>query len=171
MQTQSTVELFASMAADFERLRAGEELDFQATHEASVRAIGAIPVLIETFRRFEDSTLTGYLNLLAFAWEDLPFSAWREILRGIDGSTAAIYQFVWFSSQLLRLDVLVVIRSDAQLSSAAKDFVAFEFRGGAPMGGDLESEMLAEIGVDAPAMWRRLASEGAPMKIKPNEMK
>jgi hypothetical protein len=166
MQDPSAAQLLSDIQSDIDQWKSGEEIDFERKYEAPIRSIGAIPFLTKLFRGFEGSTLSGYLNALTFLWKDLPFSAWQEVLYGIADSTQAIYQFVWFAAPFLGLDVLSMIRTDPKVDDTAREFIRGEFPSGAPKaGGSWEREVLENSGVDPVALWRRLAAEGAPMKV------
>jgi hypothetical protein len=166
MPDESVVKLLSEMKSDVDLYQSGEEIDFQGKYAAALLSLGAIPFLTQLFRRFEDSTLSAYLSAVTFLWKDLPFQAWQEILYRISDSTQAIYQFVWFASPFLGLDILSMIHTDANVDDRARAFVSLEFpRGAPPPGRSWEREVLENSGVDPVAMWRRLASEGAPMKI------
>ena len=171
MQDTSAGQLLTDIESDIDKWKAGEEVDFQGKYEAAIQAISPIPFLTELFRRFEGSALSGYLLALPFLWKELPFSAWQEILRRISDNTQATYQFVWFASPFLGLDILSMIQSDPKVNDTAREFVCGEFPSGAPKaGGSWEMEVLENSGVDARALWKRLGDEGAPMKVVVSEL-
>lgn len=163
---EAAAQLFFDISLDIEKWRSGDEIDFQGKYEAAIRSSGAIVFLTELFRRFEGSALLACLNAVTFLWKDLAFCSWREVLLGIDDSTQAIYQFVWFAARFLGIDILSMIQMDPDVNETAKVFVRAEFPSGAPhAGGSWEREALENTGVDAVALWKRLAAEGAPMKV------
>jgi hypothetical protein len=171
MHDDSAAPFLSDLASDIERWKSGEEIDFQGKYEAAMRSFGAVPFLTDLFRRFEGSTLSGYLNAATFLWKDLPFPAWQEVLYRIADSNQAIYQFVWFAAPFLGLDVLSMIGTDPRVDDTAREFVRGEFPSGAPKAGrSWEREVLEDNGVDPVAMWRRLAAEGAPMKVDLSEL-
>jgi hypothetical protein len=167
----SATALLSAMKPDLDLWASGEELDFEAKYGSAIHTIGAVQFLTAVFRTAEGSTLSGYLSAVAFLWKDLPFSAWQDILYGISGSNQAVYQFVWFASPFLRMDVLSMIRSDPKVEDSAREFIRLEFPSGAPAPArNWEREVLRNSGIDPMALWRRLASEGAPMKIDLSEL-
>lgn len=160
--------LFPPLLSDLAHWRAGQDIDFKARHAASVQALGQARTMVELFRRLEDSVLSDALYATGFVWQDLAFATWRDVLREISDSRQAVYQFVWFAAQFLGLDVLAMIADDPAVHDTAKDFVRHEFPSGAPRaGGHWERDAMEAVGIDAVTMWRRLAAEGAPMKIDP----
>jgi hypothetical protein len=161
----SATNLLSEMKSDIDLYKSGEEIDFAGKYATSLLSIGAVPVLTELFRSFEDSTLFAYLSAVPFLWKDLPFSAWKQILYRISDSTQAIYQFVWFAAPFLGIDVLSMIDADPHVDERARAFVRLEFPRGAPPSRNWEREVLENSGVDPVLLWRRLASEGAPMKV------
>jgi hypothetical protein len=164
--------LVSDMKPDIDRWIAEEEFDFQSKYDAAIQSVGPIPFLAELFRRFEDSALTTYLGATAFLWKDLPFLAWKAILYRISDSGQAVYQFVWFAASFLGLDISSIIRTDPNVDGSARELISVQFPGGAPKsGGAWERQVLEDNGVDPLAMWRRLASEGAPMKIDASALK
>ncbi len=158
--------LFSDLLDDLARWRAGEDIDFQTRYEASVRTLGPVRMVVELFRRLEDSVLLDALYATGFVWKDFDFWTWRDVLRSIADSRQAVYQFVWFAAPFLGLDVLAMVADDPAVDDTAKDFVRYEFPSGAPRaGGVWERNAMDAVGIDAVAMWRRLAAEGAPMKV------
>jgi len=165
-QENQVAKLLADLGRDLEEARrSGADLDLRARYEPQIRSLGPIDVLTELFLNHEDTRLMRYLYPLAFFWKDVSFSQWQEVLRRISGSTQAIYQFVWFASPYLGLDVFSMIHGDPEVQDSAKEFVSRHFPRGAPRGGSHEQEVMEDIGIDPVAMWRRLAHEGAPMKV------
>jgi len=103
---------------------------------------------------------------LPFAWKDLPFSSWKEILYRISSNDQAAYQLVWFIPEFLGIDVVSLIRNDPRVNETAREVVRVHFPGGGPGAGTAwTKDLLHDNGVDQPALWRRLAAEGAPMKV------
>jgi hypothetical protein len=99
-------------------------------------------------------------------WTNLPFQAWQEVLRRISGHSPAIYQFVPFASRFLGLDMVRMIQDDPQVEEVGRAFAAYNFpNGGPPPGSEWVRERLAELGVDQAQLLRRLAAEGAPMRL------
>jgi len=170
MPDDSTAKLFSDMKLYLDQWDSEDEIDIQSRFGVAIQSIGPIPFLTDLFRSFEGSTLSAFLCAVAFLWKDIPFSSWKEVLYRISDSTQAIYQFVWFASQTLSVDILSMIQTDPNVNDKARDFVALHFPSGAPRGGIFEREMLENDGVDPIALWRRLASEGAPMKSDPSEL-
>jgi hypothetical protein len=169
-RADAAAELLSSMKSDIDRWRSGDEIDFQARYESALQSAGVIPVLSAAFLRYEDSTLSGYLNVLTFFWKDLPYTAWIEILYRISESRQAVYQFVWFASRFLRIDIVSIIGSDPKVHDTARELIKVDFPKGAPGYSNWEKEVLEDHGVDPIAMWRRLESEGALMRVAPYEL-
>jgi hypothetical protein len=166
---EAAKELIQRMQSDIDHYgwsAAGDEIDLEAKYRATIEEVGAVPFLAELFLQFGDSTLASWLMFLSFAWKDLPFTAWKEVLYRISWNDPAGYQFVWFATQNLGLDIRRIIRQDPHVDEVARDLVARVFSGrSSPPGSRATIEALAEHGVDAVRMWRRLASEGAPMAV------
>lgn len=162
--------LFFDMKSDLDQWSSEEEIDFAGRYGAAIQSMGAIPFLTEAFRRFEGSTLLAYLGAATFVWKDLPFSAWKEVLHRISDSSQAVYQYVRFTSPFLGIDILSMIRTDPNVHDNARELITLDFPNGAPRGGTWEREILENSGVDPVAMWRRLASEGAPMKMDVSQL-
>src|SRR5258708_33475295 len=100
-QDKPVAQLLSNLDADLEKWKTEEDIDFRSRYESAIQAIGEAEFLTELFRRFEGTTLMGALNALPFAWKDLPFSSWQQVLRHISEDTDATYQFVWFASPFL----------------------------------------------------------------------
>jgi len=166
----SAAHLLSAMKPEIERWGSGEDIDIQTLYQGALQSAGAIPILTAAFLHYEDSTLSVYLKVLTFLWKDLPFTAWKEILYRISGSGQAVYQFVWFSATFLRLDVLSIIRNDPNVGDAARERIAVDFPNGAPGYSNWEKDVLEEDGVDPVALWHRLESEGAPMRVAPYDL-
>jgi hypothetical protein len=147
--------------------RSGADETLVPRYADRIQAVGRAAFLAEVFRGLADSSLETWMFRLGFCWHELSFEEWKDVLRRIADDAGALYQFVWFASEALAIDAAAMIRSDSGISQVARAVVAHRF----PMGGPLPTsqwvqEMLAEHGVDYRAMWRRLASEGAPMRLE-----
>jgi len=144
----------------------GEEDSVIPKYAERIRAVDEVRFLTEVFREVGTSYLTQWALRLAFVWKDFSFAQWRTILREISDNELAVYGFTWAASELLALDVASMIESDPEISDRARRRFAWTFREGVPKATDWAREMLENQGVDCQAMWRRLASEGAPMNIR-----
>lgn len=164
-------QLIGEMKNDVEVWVSGNEIDLESRYRTAIDAVGAVPFLAELFRRFGDATLTHWLIRLTFVWKDLPFVAWKQILSHIWDDTSAIYHFVTFVTEFLAIDIVRMIHEDLAVPETARDFAAARFpRGGLDPGSAWVQEMLADQGVDRRLLWRRLAAEGAPMKLSDPEI-
>lgn len=162
---QAAGKLVLQMQKDVENCANGDDGELESKYRSAVEAVGRAPLLIELFRRFEDSTLTGLLLCLSFAWKDLSFADWKRVLYGISDDTSAIYQFVPFATEFLAIDIASVIREDPAVNVTARTFTARQFpKGGPAPGSDWVRRALHDRGIDAHQLWRRLAGEGAPMR-------
>jgi hypothetical protein len=111
------------------------------------------------------------MELTAAVWKDLHFETWKALIRQLCPNPNAIYQFVVFASRFLAMNVTAVVHADPSLHPAGRGFVVERFpKGGPEPGSAWLTERLLEFGVDVWAMWRRLADEGAPMKLSPSEL-
>lgn len=168
---KSAGELISEMKYDVEVWLSGTEVDLEATYRAAIEAVGAVPFVAEVFRRFGNSTLIRWMIRLIFVWSDLPFAAWKEVLYRISDDTSALYQFIPFVTEYLAVDIVRIIREDPALDEAIRIFADARFpRGGPAPGSEWVFDVLADHGVDQRQLWRRLAAEGAPMKLNPAEI-
>ena len=69
------------------------------------RALGARDLLLHLFRAHSGSGLKFWLRTLRFLWEDLPYRTWVEILEEIADDPGSVYDFLWFASESLGLDI------------------------------------------------------------------
>jgi hypothetical protein len=129
-----------------------------------LRALGAREVLVHLFRTYADSTLRAWLKTVRFLWKDLPYTTWLQILGEIADDRRAVYQFLWFASEALALDIhrLPVLHQNIELELSGETFRA---GGPHPMSRRLRERL--DDGFDYEAIWRRLADEGAPMRELP----
>ena len=155
--------LFGNMRREFRRTLLVEEIDFAAKYENDIRAIGDVEFVATMFLAEEDSELTNLLLRLTCIWKNFPFDVWRQVLRQIAARQPALYQFTWFASGMLAIDVGEMIRSDPAIDAAVYRQFEFTFREGVPQPEDWTREILEREGVDCEGMRRRLAAEGAPM--------
>lgn len=158
-------ELFERMRPDLEA-RAwamdGPNIDLRAKYQDAIREVGPAAFLAQLFLQFGDSTLTRVLNCMRFAWRDLPFSAWKEVLHLVAWSEPAVYQLVWSAADLLGVDMVRVILDEPNVDPVARHAAQTTFPNGPPRarawstGEPITPEVI-------PPLWRRLAAEGAPM--------
>ena len=129
-----------------------------------LRALGGREVLLYLFRTYSDATLGAWLNALGFLWEDVPYRVWLQILEEIADDRTAVYQFLWFASESLALDVhrLPVLHPNIEIELTGETFRA---GGPHPISHRLRERL--DDGLDYDAIWRRLADEGAPMRELP----
>lgn len=157
---------------DVERWMRGEAVDVVEKHRPLLDAVGVTPFLCEIFSQKSDRMLDGWMTCLTSIWVDLPFESWKDILRQIDENPRAVYQFVWFASSYLGIDMGRVISDDPGVSLIARGVVKVDFpRGGPKVDPTWVREYFADLGFDVRPMWRRLAAEGAPMVLDPVEFK
>jgi hypothetical protein len=167
---ESASKLVDELKDDVNAWMRGKDVDVRGKYGEAIDTVGTVPLLTEVFRRFADTTLTGWLLCLAFVWKDLPFRAWKEILYRISDDDPAVYQFVWFASEYLAVNVVKIIHEDPAVSETARILARKQFAGGGPPpGSEWVREVLEEQGVNQSQLWRRLADEGAPMRLDPAE--
>ena len=161
----SPAALLDDVKAFIARIPKGEEKILAPEYVRRIEAVGNSAFLVEVFRAFSDSELTSWMFRLGSCWKDLSFADWTEVLRQVSVDLAVLYQFVWFASEALAIDVTRLIRSDPAISAAARTFVAQQFPDGGPLpDSPWFHEMLEEHGIDYQAMRSRLGAEGAPMR-------
>lgn len=129
-----------------------------------LHALGARELLVYLFRTYSDSELRVWLNSLAFLWTDVPYSTWLQILERIADDRRLVYQFLWFASESLALDIhrLPVLDPNIEIELSGDTF-----REGGPHPTSHQLRERLDDGVDYEAVWRRLADEGAPMRELP----
>jgi hypothetical protein len=171
MMESAASRLVYELKDDVNACTLGEEIDVQAKYGTAIDAVGAVPFLTEVFLRFADATLTGWLLCLTFVWKDLPFQAWKEILYRISGDAPAVYQFVSFASEYLAVNIVQIIHEDPAVNEPARILTSNQFpKGGPRPGSEWVREVLEDHGVNQHQLWRRLAAEGAPMKLDPAQL-
>jgi hypothetical protein len=162
--TESVQTLLQDMKKYVAELPLDDERILAPVFGERIERVGEVALLVEVFREFADSTLTSWTLWLAFSWKDLSFQGWKQVLREISSELTAVYQFIWFATWFLAIDVAAMSRSDPEIS---KDTIAFIVEN-TPSGGPRTRapwlvEMMEERGIDPEQMIRRLAQEGAPM--------
>jgi hypothetical protein len=168
---ESASKLVDELKDDVNACTLGKEIDVQAKYGTAIAGVGAVPFLTEVFLGFADTTLTGWLLCLTFVWKDLPFQAWKEILYRISADAPAVYQFVWFASEYLAINIVQIIHEDPAVNQPARILARNQFSKGGPRpGSEWVREVLEEHGVNQHQLWRRLATEGAPMKLDSAEL-
>jgi hypothetical protein len=130
--------------------------DLEAEFGDRARALGAPALLRYLFRTYQDAWLSGWLRSLRWLWEDVPYATWLELLEDLAEERRFVYQFLWFASESLALDIhrLPVFAQNVRIELDGETF-----RAGGPLP---RSE---DPGYEA--MWQRLEHEGAPMRHVP----
>ncbi len=155
----------AQLIADLERYEEDVYPNFDPDYASAfgdrVRALGDWELLAFLFRTIVDSDLRVALRRLRFAWRDLSFEMWMQMLEDVAGDRRFVYQFLMFASDTLGIDVQRLPSSHPnvrlELESAA-------FCQGGPRPNSREVRERLDDHFDYEGMWRRLASEGAPMQ-------
>jgi len=137
-----------------------EDADYEKVFGERVHAVGVQPLLVQLFRTRADSKLHVLLLMVRFAWRDLPFDTWMQILEDVADNRHFVYQVLAFFGLELGIDVRCLQSSkpnvERELQSAA-------FRDGGFRPPFKATRDQADDHFDYESMWRRLASEGAPM--------
>jgi hypothetical protein len=153
-------ELLDRMQPDLRAWLDGAELDLAARHGDAIRAVGAADVVAEAF--LADRSVPSVVAALAFAWRDLSFAAWRDVLACVSSDAPATYHFVRFAGDYLGVDVAPLL-DDPRVAAVGRDFARAHASGRADPDAAWIRDQLAELGVDVAALRARLAAEGAPM--------
>jgi hypothetical protein len=129
-----------------------------------LRALGARDLLVYLFRTYSDSALRVWLKALSEVWEDVPYKTWLELLEEIADDRGAVYQFLWFASESLALDIhrLPVFHPNIEIELSGETY-----RDGGPWPVSRRLRERLGDGFDYEAVWQRLAGEGAPMREIP----
>ena len=157
--------LLERMRSDVDACALGDSIDIEAQYGQNIAEAGSVEFFTAVFRRFEDSTLTGWLLCLAFAWKELSFQQWKQILCGLSDATRSLYGLIPFLTSFLAIDITQLIRTDPSIPLPIRRYSEFRFpRGGPPPGSAWVQEMLAIRGIEVSELWRRMAAQGAPMR-------
>ncbi len=132
--------------------------------EDRLRAMGACELLTYLFRNYSDSSLRVWLQSVSTVWEDVPYRTWLKILEDIAEDRSAVYQFLWFASESLGLDIhrLPVFHPNIEIELSGE---TYRDGGPHPISRRLRERIDDEFNYEA--VWRRLAEEGAPMRDVP----
>jgi hypothetical protein len=156
--------LLAEMDAFGDAWEGAERPDWEEHFGDRVRALDQRELFDYVFSTFGDATLSYYLNLLRFAWRDVPYRVWLDVLSDVAADPRQIYFFLWFAAESLGLDIHRLPVFDANIQ---RELERETFRDGGPHPvGRREREITGDT-VDYEAMWDRLAAEGAPMRVVP----
>ncbi len=140
------------------------DADLEETFGDRARELGARAVLTVLFRTYQDSWLSGWLRTLRWVWKDVPYPTWLEILEDLSEDRNFLYQFLWFASESLALDIH---RLPALAPNLRTELDSETFRDGGPLPISPHLRARMEDHFDYEAMWQRLEHEGAPMRDVP----
>jgi hypothetical protein len=135
--------------------------DYMAAFGSRVRELGERELLVYLFRNLADSTLRVVLNMLRFGWCDLSFETWMQVLEDVADDRRFVYQFLMFASDTLAMDIR---RLPSSHPNVRRELESFPFRQGGPAPEPRKVRERLDDYFDYESMWRRLASEGAPMQ-------
>lgn len=129
-----------------------------------VRALGARDLLVHLFRTASGSGLKVRLRSLRFLWEAVPYETWVDVLEEVADDPGSVYDFLWFAAESLGLDLH---RIPAFHEGVRRALASETFRDGGPQ--PISSGLRERGGddFDYEGLWRRLAAEGAPMRVVP----
>ena len=162
--SETPASLLAEMDAFSDAWEGEQRPDWDQEFGARVRALDQRELFRYVFQTFGDATLSYYLRLLRFAWADVPYQTWLDVLSDIADDPRHVYFFLWFASESLGLDIhrLPVLHPTVQRELAKETY-----RDGGPHPVSRRARELIEDTLDYEAMWERLGREGAPMRTVP----
>jgi hypothetical protein len=135
--------------------------DYSAVFASRVRELGERELLVYLFRKLADSTLRVALDMLRFAWCDLSFETWMQVLEDVADDRRFVYQFLMFASDTLAMDIRGLPSSHPNVR---RELETSAFSDGGPAPQTREVRERLDDSFDYESMWRRLAREGAPMQ-------
>lgn len=140
--------------------------DLRSNYLSTIESLGRAKVLRSVFLEYSASMGTSLLLHLHFVWEQLPYAEWVDVLtQGPAIGEGEVPYFRAFYSEYLGIDFEAAVRG-AELSQQEKDRLAPPGRepSAGPVWGHVE-DVFGNHGLDPIRLWRRLASEGAPMLV------
>jgi hypothetical protein len=159
-------QLIVEMKHDAEDWESEEEVALEEKYGERVQEVGACRFLECLFRNYFDSTLLALMSHFFFVWKDLHYQDWASVLYRIAEDRSALYGFIIFCGQFLGVDIGRVIQEDEHVHEKARQFLAMYFAHGTPgPGSQWLVELFREHGMEPSTLWKRLKSEGAPMKV------
>jgi hypothetical protein len=164
MMTETPAHLLADMEA-YQRSWHGPDCrSLEREFDDRLRALEARELLVHPFRNYSDSMIRAWLESLSSVWKEMPYRTWLEILEEIADEPESVYQFLWFASESLALDIhrLAVFHRNIEIELSGETY-----RDGGPH--PISPRLRVRLGddFDYEAVWRRLAEEGAPMREVP----
>jgi hypothetical protein len=153
--------LLEDMKAYSEASYPAPDVDLAPRFAEPIRAFGPEHLIVHLFRTHADSELTIWLQRLAFVWTEFSFATWLQILTRLSDDRRFIYQFLWFASSSLALDLRRLQATEPNVQAELRS-EAFRKGGARPMSRATRARLDDDF--DYEAVWRRLAAEGAPMQ-------
>jgi len=142
------------------------DVDYEAAFSDRVRALGERELLTCLFRTLSDSRLRVELYRLQFAWRDVSFDTWMKILEDVADDRRFVYQFLFFASDTLAMEIR---RLPTTHRNVRLELDSAVFRWSIPSAPSRALRARLEDDFDYESVWRRLASEGAPMQNLPSD--
>ena len=95
----------ASLLREMQAFQDAGDGELEPVFGDRVRALDPHELLTYLSRTFDNSRLAVWLRLLAFAWQDVPYSTWQRVLEDLADDRRHLYDFLWFASKSLAVDI------------------------------------------------------------------
>lgn len=138
-----------------------DEIDLEEKFGKQVEELGIVPFLGELYLNHHDDMITSKMITFCFVWKKIHMSDWISILNYIENNKYALYYFIPFCANFLKVDLtrysLLVSFKNETLKKVIKDYF--------PKGMNLntndiwEAEHLEEANVDPKIFWNDRQNE------------
>ena len=88
----------ASLLREMQAFQDAGDGELEPVFGDRVRALDPHELLTYLSRTFDDLRLAVWLRLLAFAWQDVPYSTWQRVLEDLADDRRHLYDFLWFAA-------------------------------------------------------------------------
>ena len=132
-----------------------EDIDTAIRFEEDLKKLGPIHVLGTLYLDYHDSMITSKMLSFAFVWKHFRIPDWIALLKHVEHNRMALYYFIPFCAQLLKIDLTRFIAIDSTASRTTQKAVEEFFKNGLEIspGGRWEEEQLEDAHIDARLFW------------------
>lgn len=137
-----------------------EDIDTKEKFLETIKQLDPIEVIAQLYHNHHADMVNSKMIYFAFVWESFSIKDWVEVIKMIDTNTYALYYFIPFCAEFLKIDITQIIKKDSTINEIAKKMVQERYNSGIEITKSIwEREILEEENIDPETFWNTINKE------------